>query len=176
MSHATPHIYLIALGSNRRSALYGGPRAVLARAVEALDGQYQVHAVSRTIMTAPIGPSQRRYANAAAVIETNQAPDALLVSLKTTEREFGTRRGQRWSSRVLDLDIILWSGGIWPAPRRAANGAVSCAAPLTVPHRAFRSRAFVLEPAAQIAPGWRDPVTGRTVRQLMFLQKMGKAA
>jgi 2-amino-4-hydroxy-6-hydroxymethyldihydropteridine diphosphokinase len=39
-------------------------------------------------------------------------------------------------------------------------------AQLTIPHRAFRERGFVLDPLRAIVPGWRDPLTGRTVRQL----------
>src|SRR3546814_8423877 len=67
---------------------------------------------------------------------------------------FGRRmRGQKWRERVLDLDIVLWSGGCWH------DGG------LIVPHRLFRDRQFVLEPAAGIAGGWRDPVTGLTLRQ-----------
>jgi 2-amino-4-hydroxy-6-hydroxymethyldihydropteridine diphosphokinase len=55
---------------------------------------------------------------------------------------------------VIDLDIILWSDGAW-----ASNG-------LTVPHPEFRRRDFVLRPLAAIVPDWRDPLTGRTIRQL----------
>ena len=107
------------------------------------------------VPTDPVGPSSRRYANSAAVVETPLEPAALLAALKEVEREFGRRlRGQRWSSRVLDLDIILWSGGAFAGPG------------LIVPHRLFRARRFVLAPAVGIAAHWRDPVTGLTVRHL----------
>jgi 2-amino-4-hydroxy-6-hydroxymethyldihydropteridine diphosphokinase len=78
----------------------------------------------------------------------------MLAWCKRLEREAGRRRGRRWGARVLDLDLLLWSGGRWRSPG------------LTVPHPAFRDRAFVLEPLARVAPGWRDPVSGRSVRQL----------
>lgn len=113
-----------------------------------------IRRVSRTFETAPLGPSRRRYANAAALIDTDLAPPALLALLKRVERDFGRRRGQRWSARVLDLDIILWSGGCF-----AASG-------LTIPHPAFRTRAFVLRPLGTIAPAWRDPLTSLTPLQL----------
>ena len=107
------------------------------------------------LLSDPVGPSRRRYANSAAVVETALAPPELLAVLKRVERAFGRRAGgQRWASRVLDLDIILWNGGTFAGPD------------LTVPHRLFRTRHFVLVPAAAIAPTWRDPVTGLTLRHL----------
>lgn len=146
----TSQLYAIAIGSNRRGR-HGSPRAEVAAAIAALGN---VVAASPIIDTPPIGPSIRRFANACALIESDEGPDALLARLKAIERAFGRRRGQRWGERVIDLDIILWTGGCWSS------------AALTVPHRLFRTRDFVLRPLAAIAPGWRDPVTGRTVRQL----------
>ena len=129
---------------------------MLAAALEALrDKGVAVCQVAPVLQTAPIGPSLRRYANSAALVETALDPTALLALLKRIEREFGRRKGgQRWTSRVLDLDVILWSGGCFAAPG------------LIVPHRLFRERDFVLAPAVAIAGGWRDPVTGLTLRQL----------
>jgi 2-amino-4-hydroxy-6-hydroxymethyldihydropteridine diphosphokinase len=110
---------------------------------------------SAIIDSAPLGPSQRRYANAAAIISAELFPPTLLRRLHDIERHFGrVRRGQAWQARTLDLDILLWSGGMW------ADG------DLAIPHPALRSRNFVLTPAAMIAPDWRDPVTGLTIRQL----------
>ena len=148
--------YLIALGSNQRHARLGAPERVLAAALRALE-QSGIHVVRAgpVIRSAPIGPSLRRYANSAAVVETDLSPDALLIALKRIERAFGrTRGGQRWSSRVLDLDIVLRRGGAWSSPG------------LTVPHVAYRTRDFVLRPALRIAADWRDPLGGGTIRQL----------
>ncbi len=114
-----------------------------------------VFAQSPVIASGAIGPSQRTYANAASIVATALDPPALLERLHEIEAHFGRdRRGQRWRARVLDLDIILWSGGIW------ADNAVN------IPHPAMRARSFVLTPAAMIAPCWRDPVSGLTIRQL----------
>ena len=146
MPAATAHRYLIALGSNQRHVRFGAPRQVLAAALGRL---------AAAIETDPIGPSIRRYANSAALIETGLDPEALLALLKRIERAFGRRPGgQRWRARVLDLDVVLWSVGPFAS------------AALTIPHPLFRERAFVLTPAAAIAPAWRDPLTGLTVRQL----------
>lgn len=151
MTTATPpQFYAIAIGSNRRGR-HGGPAVEVATAVTALGG---VVLASPIISSAPIGPSLRRFANAVAIVESALQPPALLAQLKRIETEFGRRRGRRWGERVIDLDIILWSGGMWQS------------AGLGIPHPAFRSRRFVLDPLATIAPVWRDPGTGRTIRQL----------
>jgi len=114
-----------------------------------------VTARSAVVDSAPVGPSRRQYANAALVLETERIPPALLMVLQAMEQDFGrVRRGQRWGARVLDLDIVLWSGGKWIAPG------------LTIPHPLFRERAFVLAPALEIAAGWRGPVGGLTLRHL----------
>ena len=148
--------YLIALGSNVRHHRHGLPEAVLAAALTELTQRgLTVLRAAPILRSAAVGPSLRRYANGAALIETGLDPAALLAALKSIERGFGRRRGgQRWTSRVLDLDIVLWSGGPWAS------------ADLFVPHPLFRARQFVLKPAAAIAPDWRDPLTGLTLRQL----------
>src|SRR3546814_8929009 len=63
--------------------------------------------------TPPLGPTIRRFANMVAIIESDDDPPALLRRLKAIEHAFGRRRGRRWGARVIDLDIILWSGGAW---------------------------------------------------------------
>lgn len=153
-----PWRYLIALGSNRPHGRHGPPERVLRAALGALaeeDG-IEVAAASPIVASAPLGPSRRRYANGAALVETRLDPEALLGVLKRIERRFGRRTGgQRWTARVLDLDLVLWSGGMWGSPS------------LVIPHPRFRTRGFVLQPAAAIVPAWRDPVTGSTLRQLL---------
>jgi 2-amino-4-hydroxy-6-hydroxymethyldihydropteridine diphosphokinase len=145
------HRYALALGSNRRGRHGAPPReieAALARLGTPL-------AVSPLLSTAPLGPSRRRFTNAVALIESDEDPPQLLRRLKTIERSFGRRRGQHWAARVIDIDIVLWSGGSWSGPG------------LVVPHRLFRTRDFVLRPLAAVAPEWCDPITGRTIRQLL---------
>ena len=114
-----------------------------------------VLAAAPILLTDPVGPSLRRYANSAALVETTLEPSAMLALAQRIERAFGRRPGgQRWAARVLDLDLVLWNGGPYAGPG------------ITIPHPPFRDRAFVLAPAVAIAPGWRDPVTGLTLRQL----------
>lgn len=154
-SASTPHLYVIALGSNRSHGRHGRPQAVLAAAIAHL-ARHDIDIIrqSAIITSAPVGPSLRRYANAAVLVRSPLPPPALLHLLKQVERDFGRRRGQRWGSRVLDLDIILWSGGRW-ASRQPL---------LTIPHPLWSRRDFVAGPVAEIAADWRDPVTHRSVR------------
>jgi 2-amino-4-hydroxy-6-hydroxymethyldihydropteridine diphosphokinase len=154
-SASTPFLYVIALGSNRCHGRFGRPSAVIDAAVDAMACE-DVAIVSRspTLSSRPIGPSLRDYANAACLISTSLEPLALLALLKRLERRFGRRAGQRWGSRVLDLDIILWSGGRWQSPS------------LTIPHRLWQQRSFVTKPLLAIVPDWRDPVARLTVRHI----------
>ena len=143
-------IYAIGIGSNRRGR-HGGPADEVRAAIAAIGG---LVAASPVIGSAPLGPSIRRFANAAILIASDETPPMLLARLKGIEAAFGRRRGRRWGARVIDLDILLWSGGTWREPG------------LTVPHVALASRAFVLGPLARIAPDWRVPPDERSVRQL----------
>lgn len=149
--------YAIALGSNRRGR-HGSPAEIVRAAAAAIGAKR----LSRVRRTPALGPAGRGFANAVALVESPLDPRALLAHLKQVERDFGRRGGRRWGPRVLDLDIVLWSGGAW------AEGG------LVIPHPEFRRRGFVLEPLAEIAPDWRDPVTGAVVRQL--LHRLGRRA
>lgn len=157
MNSATPlPLYLIGLGSNRRHVRHGDPRHVLLAALEALECP-DIEAVDTSPIrsSAPLGPSRRTFANAAALVASALPPPRMLERLQAIESAFGRRIGQRWGARTLDLDILLWSGGMWSDDR------------LVIPHPAFRDRAFTLEPLAALVPGWRDPVSAATMRQLL---------
>ncbi len=152
------HTYLIALGSNMRVPGVGAPRAVLGAALEALeDAGFAVLAAAPIIDSDPIGPSLRRYANSACVVESDRGPLQALAQLQKIERQFGRtraqRRGQRWRARALDLDIALWSGGCWQSSE------------LEIPHRELLRREFVLRPASAVAPHWIIPGANWTVNQ-----------
>jgi len=154
--------YAIALGSNRRHGRHGGPDQVLRAAVAAMaHAGLAIEASAPVLRSAAIGPAGRGFANSAIIVSTTLDPPALLNVLKRIEQAFGRRRGRRWGARVLDLDIALWSAGRWPMGLRRAG-----AGRLAVPHSQIARRAFVLDPLVEIAPDWRDPWSGRSVRQL----------
>jgi 2-amino-4-hydroxy-6-hydroxymethyldihydropteridine diphosphokinase len=142
----------IALGSN-----VGDRRAHLDHAVSALRALLTNFRVSRYYDTVPVGVSgpQAMFLNAAAVGNTALAPRAILDALLAIEQERGRERPYVNAPRTLDLDLILLGDVVLEEPG------------LVVPHPRFRERRFVLEPLAAVAPELRDPVSGKTVAELL---------
>ena len=144
----------IALGSN-----LGDREDYLRSALDALRSSIDRLRVSTFHDTAPVGVGpQPTFLNAAAVGETSISARALLDTLLAVERDLGRERPFPGAPRTLDLDLILYGDAI-----------IDEAPSLIVPHPRFRERRFVLEPLAEIAPDWRDPVTGKTVEELLRL-------
>lgn len=153
------HLYAIALGSNRRHVRHGRPAGVVAAAIARLDAEFDLFDASPIILNKAIGGAGRDFANAVALVESGLGPKAMLAMLKAVERDFGRRPGKRWGERVLDLDLVAWSGG-----RYRTRG-------LTIPHPRLGERDFVLGPLAVIAPHWRI-AGGPTARHM--LSRLGK--
>lgn len=150
MSDAT-HLYAIALGSNRPHGRHGRPGEVVGAAIARLNLDFGLFDSSPILLNPAHGNAGRDFANAVALVESSLGPDALLTALKAIERDFGRRPGRRWGARVLDLDILAWSGGELRSKR------------LTIPHPRLADRAFAVGPLAAIAPDWRiiGPLTAR---------------
>jgi 2-amino-4-hydroxy-6-hydroxymethyldihydropteridine diphosphokinase len=79
----------------------------------------------------------------------------MLDVLRAIEWTFGRERPYVGAPRTLDLDLILYGGEVIAMPG------------LIVPHPRFRDRRFVLEPLAELVPEWIDPVTGKTIAELL---------
>jgi len=143
----------VALGSN-----LGDRRAHLDYAAAKLHGLLVGLKISRYYDTKPEGVSgpQPMYLNAAAVGETTMSARALLEALLAIEDEQGRDRPYTNAPRSLDLDLILYGDYTSAEPE------------LLLPHPRFRQRRFVLEPLASIAPDLRDPVSGRTIADLLL--------
>ena len=142
----------IALGSN-----LGDRRAHLEYAIDALKLDLSEVAASSFYETEPsgVGAEHGTYLNAAVVGLTRLSARDLLERLLEIEEECGRMRPYPMAPRTLDLDLILYGEDI------IDEGG------LRVPHPQFRRRAFVLEPLAEIAPGMTDPVTRKTVAELL---------
>lgn len=141
----------IALGSN-----LGDCRTTLEAALLDLDRSPDVQVLRRSswYRSAPVGPPQPDYINGCALLAVRLAPEALLDRLQAVEYRHGRVRAERWGPRSLDLDLLLYGDLRLEGER------------LQIPHPRMAERAFVLVPLAEIAPGWRDPLSGLTVAAL----------
>jgi 2-amino-4-hydroxy-6-hydroxymethyldihydropteridine diphosphokinase len=111
--------------------------------------------------TEPVGTrGPRWFLNMVVRIRTSRSPIEVLEALLEIERRVGrTRSGVRNAPRVLDLDLLTLGDARVESTR------------LTLPHPRMWERRFVLAPLAEIAPGLRDPATGRTVQE--SLERLG---
>lgn len=152
---------VIAVGANLPGPA-GSPRDNCEAALVALDaGGVIVRARSRWYRSPPWAPGQTApqpwYVNGVVAVETTLDPVALLSTLHAIEARFGRVRTPEAvnAPRPLDLDLIDY------------HGLVRDEAPPILPHPRVESRAFVLRPLAEIAPNWRHPKSGRSVKDLL---------
>jgi 2-amino-4-hydroxy-6-hydroxymethyldihydropteridine diphosphokinase len=112
---------------------------------------------SRWYDTDPVGvpADQPRYLNGVIVGDTTLSARELLTALLAIEQEAGRTRPSALAPRTLDLDLVLYGNQRIQEPG------------LVVPHPRFRERLFVLEPLADLAPDLVDPVSGKSISELL---------
>jgi len=155
---------LLGLGANLPSAA-GAPAATLDAALRALaeDG-VEILRRSPWYRSAPIpAGDQPWFVNGVAAVATRLGPKELMALLHRIEVRFGRRRGERNAPRTLDLDLLDY------------EGLVRAIAPV-LPHPRLHERAFVLLPLADVAPGWRHPVSGAGLADLTAALPPGQVA
>ena len=112
---------------------------------------------SEIITTEPYGGvEQDNFLNGAIELKTLLTPYGLLEFLQRLERQAGRERKGHWGPRTLDLDILFYQDFVSNDVR------------LIVPHPDMANRRFVLEPLNELCPWHYNPVTGKSVRQMLL--------
>jgi len=149
----------ITLGSNL------SPEHNLPWAVGLLDDQVGVKAVSRVYRSLPLGPAgeqldQPEYLNAAVLVEVpgDVPPDLFRFRvLRAIENSMGRiRTADRYAPRPIDLDLALYGDTVLEDEETG----------LYLPDPEILTRAHIALPLADLAPGYRHPVTGQTLREI----------
>lgn len=140
----------LSLGSNL------DPETHLRAALAELRERYGAIVVSPTYRTRAVGFDGPDFLNLAVGIDTDETPAALDEWLHALEARHGrVRTAQRFSSRTLDADIVLFGDRIVHGPGH-----------LEIPRGELVKHAFVLKPMADVAPGVVHPQLGRTLAEL----------
>ena len=142
----------IGVGSNLEDKLHN-----CCKAIELVDNieNCTVMKQSGFYRTEPVGvASQDWYVNGVIRVETGLSAQDLLRSLLSIETDMGRVRKQRWESRIIDLDILLYGHHVIDEKN------------LTIPHPLMHIRKFVLMPMVQLDPDLIHPVLGRTMSEL----------
>lgn len=106
--------------------------------------------------TDPVGgPPQGKYLNAVWEIETELSPEALKEGLREIESRFGRKRAVRNAPREIDLDILFYGEAMLDTKT------------LKIPHPRLHERSFVLNPLAELSPGFHHPKLKKTVQELL---------
>ncbi|MCE5233156.1 MAG: 2-amino-4-hydroxy-6-hydroxymethyldihydropteridine diphosphokinase [Mizugakiibacter sp.] len=139
----------LSLGSNLE------PQRHLRAALDELAARFGALTVSPAYRTPAVGFEGPDFLNLAVGLDADLDPLALDAWLHALEDRHGRRRDvPRYSSRTLDVDIVLYDDAVLRGPGH-----------LEIPRREL-AHAFVLKPLADIAPELRHPVSGRTLAEL----------
>ncbi len=106
--------------------------------------------------TEPVGvKNQNWYVNGVVSISTNIAARSLMKSLLAIEKDMGRIRKERWASRIIDLDILIFGPDIIQEEN------------LTIPHPRMHQRKFVMAPMVDLAPNLVHPLLEKTMVELL---------
>lgn len=128
--------YFLSLGSNLR------PRKHLKACLSRLRENFEILRVSPIYETPPFGPAgSRPFWNAAVLLRAQTDRRELRIRLQKIETSLGRRRSRdKYAPRTIDIDLL--------------------------PYRGYTKHPFVVLPMVEIAPDWKDPRSGKSMRQL----------
>ncbi|SPF78612.1 2-amino-4-hydroxy-6-hydroxymethyldihydropteridinepyrophosphokinase [Aliiroseovarius pelagivivens] len=130
------------------------------------------HYYSTACFPAGAGPD---FINVAAQLMVDEPPESLLIKLHEVEDVFGRERPSRWAQRTLDIDLIAYDDLVMP-DRETFQHWMNLPleeqmkqAPdqLILPHPRVQDRAFALIPLSDVAPDWRHPVLGKSIKEMV---------
>ncbi len=115
----------------------------------------EVARASELIETAPLAQAEQpKYFNAVAELKTILSPNDLHKTLVDIETALGRIRQEKWSSRTIDLDILLYGSRVIDSPH------------LTIPHPQIHLRSFVLRGLCQLDANLLHPIMHESVCEL----------
>jgi 2-amino-4-hydroxy-6-hydroxymethyldihydropteridine diphosphokinase len=152
-----PELAFIALGSNLQAEVN------LPRAVRRLTEIGTLRAVSMVYQNPAIGPSPApAFLNAAALVETELAPEDIRLRLRRIEKDLGrVRSDDKYAPRVIDLDLSLFGSRIIKT------------AELSLPDPDILTRPHLAVPLAELAPDFTHPVTGELLAEIADRLRVG---
>lgn len=139
----------ISIGSNIEKEIH------IPASLQALETHFGELVLSSIYESEPVGFSGEVFHNLIVRFESNLDVKTVAKQLRQIELDNGrTRESQKFSSRTLDLDLILYGDLIISDGR------------LQIPRDEIERYAFVLEPLAEIAPLEPHPLSGISYGQL----------
>jgi 2-amino-4-hydroxy-6-hydroxymethyldihydropteridine diphosphokinase len=113
----------------------------------------RIAGVSNVYASPAVGPAgQPDFLNAAILIETHLAPDAVRDRLRAIEAELGrVRTSDRFAPRPVDLDLVLYDDLVLDSP------------PLRIPDPDLLDRGYLAVTISELDPGFTHPETGETL-------------
>jgi 2-amino-4-hydroxy-6-hydroxymethyldihydropteridine diphosphokinase len=143
-------VYL-SLGGN-----IGNSKRVLQRALFQISQAPFIELIkwSNFYQTTPVSPiPQREFVNCACHIKTSFSPIKLLEELEKIEKNLGKKTKDKYSPRIIDIDIILF-GTIKIDEDR-----------LTIPHKEWKKRLFVLKPLSDLQEIFLLPISSNKAKK-----------
>jgi len=88
-------------------------------------------------------------------VKTSLKPQELLSGILSIEAQLGRKRIEKWGSRIIDIDILLYQDQVINEPE------------LIVPHPYLAFRRFCLMPLCEIAPEFIHPLLKKNIQELL---------